>query len=108
MEDKWEYESTAVAVSDSNNLTIGKSYQIKGRGNLQYNSDPNVGGKTGYGFCLEEELNNFKDYKLSHKDRVKWHYFTISEMNELFITYHEHYKSIERDQKINTIIKKNI
>lgn len=96
MYDRWD-EDSIVCIREHDSLKVNKSYSIKGRGDLKYNAGPNVNGKTGYGFCIEEELYN-------QKEKFKWYYFTIEEVCEYFIPYSEYYKILIREQKINKII----
>lgn len=97
MYDRWD-DISIVCIREHEDLKVNKSYYIKGRGNLEYNADPNVKGKIGYGFCIEEELYN-------QKEKIKWHYFTIDEICDYFMPYSEYYKILTREKKINKLIK---
>ena len=89
--DKWDNTMSVVCIKEYETLKVNGHYQIKGRGNLEFNADPNVKGKKGYGFCIEDNGNN-------------WLYFTLKEMSEYFMTQEEHYKIYLRDNKINKIL----
>jgi len=111
---KSEYErwddafSGVICVKEYKTLKVGSCYQIKGRGNLEFNADPEVGGKKGYGYCIEDDRFNCDKvkewWKLPPKDRIKWYYFTLGEMSEYFITERENYDIYIRDSKIKQIL----
>lgn len=101
IEDRWDV-TRVVCIKPYKTLKEGYHYDIKGRGNLEFNADPEADGKTGYGLCIEDP--HFGDWKLPYNQRVKWYYFTIQEMEEHFITEHEDYQIYLRDQKLNEII----
>jgi len=104
---KWDDSMKAFCIKDYEGLKSGLSYDIKGRGNLEFNADPNVGGRKGYGLCIEDNMvaiHRDRYWTLPYKERVKWYYFTIKEMDEYFITDEENYKAYLRDQKINSVI----
>lgn len=108
--EKWDDAMSAVCVKEIDGMKVGKNYQIKGRGNLEFNYDPAVNGKTGYGLCLEEEI--YENWNSpNYSDKFKWHYFTLSEMQEYFITDDEayviHRKQEMRDLKIENILYGN-
>lgn len=109
MEDRWDCMSVQ-CIKEYKTLKVGSHYNIKGRGNLQFNADPEALGKTGYGLCVEDDQiaygkNNW--WKLPYIERIKWYYFTIGEMEEYFITDDEAYKlhqqREERDNKLNEL-----
>lgn len=101
IDDRWDV-TRVVCIKSYKTLKEGYHYDIKGRGNLEFNADPEVDGKTGYGLCIEDP--HFGDWKLPYAQRIKWYYFTIQEMEEHFITEYEDYQIYLRDQKLNEII----
>ena len=106
MEDRWDCMSV-MCIKEYKTLKVGSSYNIKGRGDLQFNVDPEVDGKTGYGLCVEDDQiaygkNNW--WKLPYIERIKWYYFTIDEMDEYFITDDEAYKlHQQREERANKL-----
>lgn len=100
--DKWDDVSGVVCIKPYKTLKVGSHYYIKGRGNLEFNADPEVDNRTGYGFCVEDQ--SLGDWRLPYKQRVKWYYFTVEEMENYFITEGEDYQIYLRDQKLNDII----
>ena len=109
MEDRWDCMSVQ-CIKEYKTLKVGSHYNIKGRGDLQFNADPEVDGKTGYGLCIEDDrfASDKKNWwNLPYSERTKWYYFTIDEMEEYFITDDEAYKlhqqREERDIKLNEL-----
>jgi len=106
MEDRWDCQ--VVCIKEYKTLKVGSHYDIKGRGNLTYNADPEVGGRKGYGFCVEDDQYCYhsgrKDWwNLPYSEKIKWYYFTEQEMSEYFITEEEDYKSYRRNEKLNQL-----
>lgn len=104
---KWDDSSKVFCIKEYKTLKVGNGYSIKGRGDLAFNADPEVGGRKGYGLCIEDDMfasDKPRYWSLPYNERVKWYYFTIEEMDEYFITDDENYKIYLRDQKINSII----
>lgn len=99
--DRWDV-TRVVCIKPYKTLKVGYRYETKGRGNLEYNADPEVGGRTGYGLCIEDPY--FGDHKLPYSQRIKWYYFTIPEMEEYFITEYEDYQIYLRDQKLKEVL----
>lgn len=80
---------------------MDRRYNIKGRGNLQFNADPAVGGRVGHGFCIED-LNI--DFRRSYPPpKPIFYFFTEEEMEKYFITEHEYYKIESRDKKLKDL-----
>ena len=107
MDDRFEMEDQVVCIKQFDTLKPGSHYTIKGCGDLSWNMATD---KKGYGFCVEDDsfVYGKKDWwKLSYKERIKWYYFTLEEMNEYFITQSEDYKSYVRDNKLNSILDGN-
>lgn len=107
--ERWDNAFNGViCIKEYKTLKVGAHYQIRGRGNLEHNFDPEVGDKKGYGFCIEDDrynCNNVKEWwKLPPKDRTKSYYFTLEEMSEYFITEQENYDIVTRDNKIKQIL----
>ena len=109
MEDRWDCMSVQ-CIKEYKTLKVGSHYNIKGRGELRFNADPEADGKTGYGLCIEDD--RFASHKknwwnLPYSEKVKWYYFTYSEMDEYFITDSEAYKLHQqrelRDSKLNEL-----
>ena len=109
MEDRWDCMSVQ-CIKEYKTLKVGSHYNIKGRGDLRFNADPEADGKTGYGLCIEDD--RFASHKknwwnLPYSEKVKWYYFTYSEMDEYFITDSEAYKLHQqrelRDSKLNEL-----
>lgn len=102
---RFESGDSIVCIKEYKTLKPGSHYSIRGCGNLEFNADPEVDGKNGYGFCIEDGLygsfSGRKDWwNLPHNERVKWYYFTEKEMSEYFITQEEYYKSYRRNEKL--------
>ena len=87
--DRWDIVSVR-CIKSYETLNPNNSYQIKGSGYLEYNADPKVNGKKGYGLCIEDSKRNR-------------YYFTAEEMSEYFITEEEGYKQYEREQKFKDL-----
>jgi hypothetical protein len=106
--DKFEMGDRVVCIRQYETLRPGIHYTIKGCGDLSWNMATD---KKGYGFCIEDEyatdMTNPNWWKVPTKDRLKWYYFTESEMNEIFITQAADYASITRDLKISSILDGN-
>ena len=109
MEDRWDCMSVQ-CIKEYKTLKVGSHYNIKGRGDLRFNADPEADGKTGYGLCVEDD--RFASHKknwwnLPYSERIKWYYFEHSEMDEYFITDNEAYKLYQqrelRDSKLNEL-----
>lgn len=105
MGDRWDIP-TVVCIKEYKTIKVGKHYRITGRGNLEFNNDPNVGGRKGHGYCVVDDSPSIINWKSRNPDDKKdiWYYFTENEMNEYFITESEDYKIYLRDQKINSVI----
>jgi hypothetical protein len=106
---RFEMGDRLVCVKEYKTLKNGSHYAIKGCGPLEYNADKEVNGKTGYGFCVEDEyfgsFSGRKDWwNLPHNEKIKWYYFTEKEMSEYFITEQEDYKAYLRDEKIKQVL----
>lgn len=106
MEDRWEYVTRVVCIKEYETLKLKKHYDIKGRGNLQFNADPNVGGRTGHGFCVEDPRIPLMNTRRFGAIKPIWYYFTEKEMGEYFITEEEDIQIELRDRKINQILDK--
>ena len=105
---RFESGDNIVCIKNYKTLVSGQHYTIKGCGNLTYNADPEVGGRKGYGFCIEDEyygsFSGKKDWwNLPYSEKIKWYYFTESEMSEYFITQEEDYKAYRRNEKLNSL-----
>jgi hypothetical protein len=106
-EDRFEMGDQVVCIKQYETLKPKSHYKIKGCGDLTWNAATD---KEGYGFCIEDEFfgSDKKDWwKKPYSERVKWYYFTLEEMNELFITQAEDYVTYTRDIKINSILDGN-
>jgi hypothetical protein len=62
--DKYDYVSRVYCVKPYKTIVPGRSYQIKGRGNLEFNADPEVNGRKGYVLCIEDEWVNSDRWKI--------------------------------------------
>jgi hypothetical protein len=106
MEDRWEYKTKVVCIKEYKTLKLKRHYDIKGRGNLQFNVDPNVGGRTGHGFCIEDTNIPMMNRTMWGSPKPIWYYFTLKEMDEYFITELDNEQIELRDRKINQILDK--
>lgn len=102
---KFEMGDKVVCIKEYKTLKVGSHYSIKGGGDLEWNVDPEVGGKVGLGFCIEDDQFGYfsgrKDWwNLPYNEKIKWYYFTKKEMSEYFITEGEDYKSYLRNEKL--------
>jgi len=107
MEDRWDCQRV-VCINEYKTLKVGSHYDIKGRGDLSCNADPEVDGRKGYGFCIEDGLygsfSGRKDWwNLPYSEKFKWYYFTEEEMSKYFITESEDYKSHKRNIKLEEL-----
>lgn len=109
MDDRWDCMSVQ-CIKEYKTLKVGSHYNIKGRGDLRFNADPEVDGKTGYGLCIEDD--RFASHKknwwnLPYSERIKWYYFTHAEMGDYFISDDEAYKLHKqrelRDSRLNEL-----
>lgn len=105
---RFESGDNIVCIKEYKTLQPECHYKIKGCGDLEFNLDPEVDGKTGYGFCVEDEMygsfSGRKDWwNLPHNQRIKWYYFTEEEMSEYFITQEEDFIARRRDIKLNSL-----
>jgi len=94
MEDRWDCMSV-MCIKEYKTLKVGSHYNIRGRGDLTFNADPEAHGKSGYGLCVEDD--RFASHKknwwnLPYSEKIKWYYFTHSEMGDYFISDDEAYK----------------
>ena len=114
--EKWEEAVSIVCVKPYLDYRIGGSYKIKGRGNLEFNADPEVGGRKGWGLCIEDDWygshddkgNLIKDWwKKPYSERIKWYYLDLNELNAYFITYDEDWETKlrvdRREEKLNQL-----
>jgi hypothetical protein len=109
MKEKFELGDTIKCIKGYKTLVVGSHYNIKGMGHLDTNCDDEAYGKSGFGFCVEDEYygrySGKKDWwNLPHNERIKWYYFTESEMSEYFISYEDEQKLEIRDRKIKQIL----
>ena len=107
MEDRWDCQRV-VCVKEYKTIKVGSHYDIKGRGNLDFNADPEVEGRKGYGFCIEDQyyayVSGIKDSsRLPYREKIKYYFFTEQEMSEYFITEGEDYKAYLRNEKLNQL-----
>jgi hypothetical protein len=105
---RFESGDSIVCIKEYKTLIPGSHYSIKGCGNLTFNADPEVEGRKGYGFCVEDDrygsFSGTKDWwNLPHNKRIKWYYFTEKEMSEYFITQEEDYRAYRRNEKLNSL-----
>lgn len=103
MVDRFEMGDQVVCIKQFDTLRPGSHYTIKGCGDLSWNMATD---KKGYGFCVEDDkfaydIPNW--WKLPNLGKIKFHYFTLEEMNEYFITQAEDYKAYLRDNKLNEL-----
>lgn len=101
--DRWDVIK-AVCIKQYETLKIGYRYDIKGRGNLEFNNDPNVGGRTGHGYCIEDQNYPMMNRRMFGVPKPILYYFTEKEMDEYFITEEEDYKITSRDRKIKDVL----
>jgi hypothetical protein len=105
---RFEMGDRLVCIKEYKTFKVGSHYDIKGCGPLEYSADPEVNGKKGYGFCVEDDQYGYhsgrKDWwNLPYNEKIKWYYFTEQEMSEYFITESEDYKSYRRNEKLNSL-----
>lgn len=105
---RFESGDNIVCIKGYKTLVPGHHYVIKGCGDLEFNLDPEVGGKIGFGFCVEDGMygsySGRKDWwRLPHGERVKWYYFTKDEMSDYFITQEEDFIARRRDIKLKSL-----
>jgi hypothetical protein len=102
---RFEMGDRLVCIKEYKTLKVGSHYPIKGRGDLEWNADPEVNGRKGYGFCVEDDQYGYysgrKDWwNLPYNEKIKWYYFTEKEVSEYFINEDEDYKSHLRNEKL--------
>lgn len=103
MQDRFEMGDQVVCIKQFDTLKPGSHYTIKGCGDLSWNMTTD---KKGYGFRIEDDkfaydIPNW--WKLPYEERIKFHYFTLEEMNKYFITHAEDYKVYLRDNKLKEL-----
>jgi hypothetical protein len=103
MVDRFEMGDQVVCIKQFDTLRPGSHYAIKGCGDLEWNMATD---KKGYGFCIQDDsfaydIPNW--WNLPYDQRIKFHYFTLDEMNEYFMTQSEDYKSYVRDNKLKEL-----
>jgi hypothetical protein len=91
----WEIGHYIWCYKEHLSLLPYRNYRIVGSGDLSMNADPNVGGKTGYGYYVE----------ITEKNNREFIYFTEYEMDKYFVKNYNDIKSVIRDNKINKILK---
>lgn len=101
-DDRWDV-MRVVCIKAYETLKVGSHYDIKGRGNLTYNADPNVGGRKGHGYGIEDQNIQPMNTRGFSPTKSIMYYFTEKEMSEYFITEDEDYKMYLRDQKIKSL-----
>ena len=107
--DRWDLSMAVVCVEPIEGLRAGSTYKVKGRGNLEYNA---AADKRGWGLCLEDDWvgcfdennNPIKDgWKIPHKERTRWVYMTLEELERHFITDEENYEIYKRDERLKSL-----
>jgi len=103
--EKWDDENTIVCVKPYLNYKLNRSYDITGRGSLDYNCDPNVNGRKGFGVCINfPKTDNYLDknwLKLPYDKKYQLQYLDLNELNEFFIPYYEYYNIQMKKQRRN-------
>ena len=106
--ERWDCMSVC-CVKPFEGLRAGSTYRVNGRGNLEYNNGTE---KTGWGLSVEDEFVGVFDEngkvikgseRLSWKERTRWVYLTLEELEEHFITDEENYRIYMRDEKIKAL-----
>lgn len=105
---RFEMGDNIVCIKEYKTIIPGSHYKIKGWGVLEFNADPEVDGKNGFGYCVEDDrygaFSGREDWwNLPHNQRIKLYYFTEAEMSEYFISDEEDYKAYRRNEKINNL-----
>ena len=108
MIERWDCMAV-VCIEPIEGLRAGSTYNVKGRGNLEYNAATD---KKGWGLCLEDDWvgcfdennNPIKDsWKRKYEERTRWVYMTLDELEKHFITDDENYTIYKRDEKIKSL-----
>jgi len=107
--ERFELGDQVYCIKEYKTLKIGSNYHIKGSGDLRWNADKEVGNRTGYGYCIEDQFyGSFSGkknwHKLPHSERIKWYYFTEKEMCDYFITDEQNRRAYIRNIKIDRIL----
>jgi hypothetical protein len=105
---RFEMGDNIVCIKEYKTIKPGSHYSIKGCGPLQFNADPEADGKTGFGYCVEDDkygsFSGREDWwHLPHNEMIKWYYFTESEMSDYFISERDHYKAYLRNEKLTSL-----
>ena len=107
-EKRWDCMSV-VCIEPIEGLRAGSTYRVKGQGNLEYNAATD---KKGWGLCLEDEWVGIFDengnviedsWKLSYKERTRFVYMTLEELEKHFITDEEDFVRYQRDEKLQRL-----
>jgi len=107
-EKRWDCMAV-VCVEPIEGLRAGSTYKVKGQGNLKYNAATD---KEGWGLCIEDEwVGVFDDegnviensWKLSDKERTRFVYMTLEELERHFITDEEDFVRYKRDERLKSI-----
>lgn len=105
--DRWN-TLNVVCIKSINGLKEGNHYRVTGQGDLTYNHDPAVNGRTGCGLCILEERFDYKTFKCLPSQN---HFFTLAELEAHFINDEEayaiHLKQEERNRKLESILHGN-
>jgi hypothetical protein len=96
-ENRWDCQSV-FCIKEYKTIKSGGYYLIKGRGDLEFNCDPEINDRKGYGFCIED---SFYGSFSGRKDW--WNYFSEEEMSEYFISEEEDLKAYLRNDKLNQL-----
>ena len=100
---------SVVCIEPIEGLHAGSTYRVKGQGNLEYNAATD---KKGWGLCLEDEWVGIFDengnviedsWKLSYKERTRFVYMTLEELEKHFITDEEDFVRYQRDEKLQRL-----
>ena len=54
-ENRWDCQSV-FCIKEYKTIKSGGYYLIKGRGDLEFNCDPEINDRKGYGFCIEDSF----------------------------------------------------
>lgn len=108
MENRWDCMAV-VCIEPIEGLRVGSTYKVKGQGNLEYNAGTD---KKGWGLCLEDEWVGMFDedgnaikngWKKPYKERTRFVYMTLKELERHFITDDESYAIYKRDERIKSL-----
>jgi hypothetical protein len=104
MVDRWDCQRV-VCIKEYKTIKVGSHYDIKGRGNLTYNADPEVGGRKGYGFCIEDQYyGSFSDDAPTVVEKIGGIYHMLRKLSGITLLKKKCQNTLSQKKKIINLI----